>query len=582
MQRQSPKKPSPVETAKIQSQHLRGTLPEELAESTDSFTKDNVQVLKHHGIYQQDDRDARAQMREAGKSKGKQYIFMVRTRVPGGKLTSDQLLAELDLCDEVGNATLRVTTRQGLQLHGIVKSGLKRAIKRINEVQLSTLAACGDVERNVMCTPAPLKNDPVHTQMQALADQIAAHLAPRTKAYHEVWVRDPDTGEKELVGGGRPAEDEEVEPIYGRTYLPRKFKTGIGLPGDNSIDLYAQDIGLMALCEDFQIVGYNVLVGGSFGVTPSAEKTYQAIAKPMAFVRPEQVLDVATAIVKVQRDYGNRQDRKLARMKYTIAEMGGIEPFKAKVEEYYGGPLEPARPVQVFGYDDCLGWREQGDGKWFYGLNIENGRIQDTDAMQLKTAIRQICHTLRPAIRLTPAQSILFTEMAPEDRVTLDEILHRHGVKRSEEVSTIRRWSMACPALPTCGLAVAESERVLPSLMDQLEVELEKLGLDNERITVRMTGCPNGCARPYTSDIGLVGRTKGKYTIFVGGRLLGDRLNFVYRDLIPTEEVVAAILPLLVYFKQARLPEESFGDFCFRKGNDDLLAWTESFCQVKA
>jgi len=605
-----PKKPSAVETVKLQSNYLRGTIREELVDGNSSFSKGNSQLLKHHGTYQQDDREARTH-REGGGKSIKSYMFMVRTRIPGGKLTSDQLLAEIDLGDEVGNGTLRITSRQGLQLHGVVKSNLHQVIHRINEVQLTTLAACGDVERNVMCCPAPHHNDSVHDEMQRLADQVANHLAPRTRAYHEIWLRDPDTGEDHLVGGGKdsaqaggngqlhehaqhPAEvqasspaggnngnGEAVEPIYGKLYLPRKFKTGIALCGDNCIDVYANDLGLLAICEDFRIIGYNVLVGGGMGVVPSATKTFPAVAQRMAFVRPEQVIDVATAVVKVQRDFGNRSDRKIARLKYTIHTMG-LAAFKAKVEEYYGQKLPDPHPDDVRGFDDHLGWHEQGDGRWFYGLNVENGRIVDTDTVRLKSALREICRTHRPGIRATAHQSLLFTDIAPADRAAIEAILHRHGVKLSHQISNVRRWSMACVAWPTCGLAITEAERVLPGMIDHLEVELAKLGLAGDTFTLRMTGCPNGCARPYNCDIGLVGRALDKYTIFVGGRLLGDRLNFIYKDMVPSAEVVPTLVPLFVYFKHARNDGETFGDFCLRRGAVDLLAWTANYATQAA
>ncbi len=572
------KKLSPVETFKSESNYLRGEIAQELRDGNDNFGKSSIQLLKHHGTYQQDDRDARAAGRKDGAKSSKHYSFMVRTKIPGGKLTSAQLLAEIDLCDEVGNTTLRVTSRQGLQLHGVVKSDLQKTICRINEIQLSTLAACGDVERNVMCCPAPLC-DSIRQQLQQLADDLAAHLCPRTTAYHELWLTDPQSGEETLAGGG--SDGHEVEPIYGPTYLPRKFKTAVGLAGDNCVDLYANDLGLMAVIEDGKISGYNVLVGGGMGVTPSAEKTFPAVAKRMAYIRPEQAIDVATAIVKVQRDFGNRSDRKVARLKYLINNWG-LPAFKAKVEEYYGQPLTEPHPDDVCGFDDHIGWHEQGDGKLFYGLNVENGRIHDVDDFRLKTALRKICTTIKPGIRLTAHQSILFTDVDPGDRATLENILRDHGVKLSEEISNIRRWSMACVAWPTCGLAITESERALPGLIDQLEVELAKLGLSNETFTLRMTGCPNGCARPYNCDIGLVGKAAGKYTVFVGGRLLGDRLNFNFKDMVPADEVVRTIVPLLAYFKQDRQDGETLGDFCDRKGRDDLVNWTEKYAAQEA
>jgi sulfite reductase (ferredoxin) len=565
---------SPVEGFKQESNYLRGTIAAELTSDAECFDKGSMQLLKFHGTYQQDDRDART----AGRAEGhvgktpKAYWFMVRTKIPGGKLTCDQLLAELDLADEIGTTTLRITSRQGLQLHGILKHDLWKAIHRINEIQLSTLAACGDVERNVMCCPGPHRRDPAHDQMQSLADAIAAHLCPRTKAYHELWVSDPATGESRLVGGGEP----EDEPIYGPTYLPRKFKTAVGLPEDNCVDMYANDLAFMAVVENQQIIGYNVLVGGGFGVTPSAEKTFPALAKRVAFVPPNLAVPIAEAIVKVFRDFGNRSDRKRARIKYLIHDWG-VPAFKAKVEEYLGQSVADPHPTDVTGFDDHLGWHEQGDGKLFYGLNVENGRIADTERHQLKTALRVLCNELRPGIRLTSHQSILFTDIAPEKRGRLEQILREHQVTLSEDVSTVRRWSMACVAWPTCGLSITESERALPGMIDQLEGELAKLGLSKEVFTVRMTGCPNGCARPYNSDIGLVGKAAGKYTVFVGGRVLGNRLNFIYKDMVPATEVVSTLVPLLAFFKQERQNGESLGDFCHRRGKDALLAFAAEF-----
>jgi sulfite reductase (ferredoxin) len=571
---------NPVEAAKVESDYLRGSIGAELRDANDFFGKTSINLLKHHGTYQQDDRDARAAGRvDGGKGKSiKAYSFMVRTKVPGGKLTSQQLLAELDLGDEVGNTTLRITSRQGLQLHGVLKHDLWKTIHRINEIQLSTLAACGDVERNVMCCPAPI-HDRVRHQLLDLAERLAVHLCPRTRAYHELWITDPDTGEETLVGGG--SNGHEVEPIYGPTYLPRKFKTAVGLASDNCVDLYANDLGLMAVVEGGEIIGYNVLVGGGMGVTPSAEKTFPAVAKRMAFIKPEEAIDVATAVIKVQRDNGNRADRKIARLKYLIHNWG-LPKFKAEVERYYGRPLADPHPDDVHGFDDHVGWHEQGDGRLFYGLNVENGRIHDEDGLRLKTALRVICTELAPGIRLTPHQSILFTDLAPADRPRLETILREHGVKLHDEISTVRRWSMACVAWPTCGLAITESERALPGIIDQLEVELDGLGLEDERFTVRMTGCPNGCARPYNCDIGLVGKAAGKYTILVGGRVLGDRLNFIYRDMIPAADIVPTLVPLLAYFKRDRAPGETLGDFCERKGLDDLLAWSEQYAPTPA
>jgi sulfite reductase (ferredoxin) len=576
-----PSKFSDAEGTKLHSHYLRGTIQQELLNDESTFSKAAAGLLKFHGTYQEDDRDLR---------KGKDdryYIFMVRSKIPGGRLTSDQLLAELDLCEEVGNTTLRVTSRQGLQLHGVLKKNLHQAIRRINEIQLSTLGACGDVNRNVMCCPAPYKTS-LYQEIQALSSQLAAHFAPRAASYHEIWMTDPETGLKQALhetnGNGDPAystESDDVEPIYGKLYLPRKFKIGICMPEDNCIDVYANDLGMIAVVRDGKIIGYNLAVGGSMGVTPSAKKTFPALAKRMAFAPAENIVAIAEAIVKVQRDYGNREDRKQARLKYLIHNWG-IPKFKAMVEEYYGQKLDDPTPDDITGFNDHIGWDQQGDGRWFYGLNIENGRILDNEQMQLKAALREVCHTLRPGIRLTGHQSVIFTDIEEDRRDELEHILRKHHVKLSEEISTVRRWSMACVAWPTCGLAVTESERALPPMIDHLEVELAKLGLSNEKFTVRMTGCPNGCARPYNSDVGLVGKTVGKYTVFLGGRLLGDRMNFIYKDLVPAEEVVATLVPPLVYFKQHREEGETFGDFCHRKGKDDLLAYAEKFAASQA
>ncbi len=561
---------SPVEEIKIQSQFLRGTILEDLATDSEDFAKPNTQLLKFHGTYQQDDRDGRNKGGE-GKS-GKSYSMMIRTRIPGGRLTAEQMLAHLDLCDELGNATLKCTTRQALQLHGILKSDLRKTIKRINDVQLSTLAACGDVNRNVMCCPAP-SNDDVHVEMRRLTDALKDHLAPKTSAYYELWLKDEDSGEETLVGGGKP---EDVEPIYGPTYLPRKFKVAVALPEDNCVDIYTNDLGFLAVVREGKVIGYNVLVGGGMGTTPSAKKTFPALAKRMAFTTPDQACAVAEAIVKVQRDYGNRADRKVARMKYLIAEKG-IEWFRAEVEKYYGSKLEDCTEDEVHGFDDHMGWFAQGDGKWFYGWNIENGRLYDDSDRRWKSAIREICAELKPNLVLTAHQSVLVTDLASEDKAKLEAIIKKHGLPLSEEVSTVRRWSMACVALPTCGLAVTESERVLPTLMDQLEPELAKLGLDREAFTVRMTGCPNGCARPYNSDVGLVGKTKGKYTVFLGGQLLGKRLNTIYKDMVPFEDLASTLAPIFRAFKEHRHPCETFGDFCNRAGNEKLAQWADEY-----
>lgn len=569
------KKLSPVEKLKTESNFLRGQIADELKNDQPNFGNNSVQILKHHGMYQQDDRDQRMANREKG-IKDKAYMMMLRTRIPGGKLTARQMLAEIDLCDELGNETLRLTTRQAIQLHGIFKSNLKEVIRRTNEVQMSTLGACGDVNRNVMCCPAPYRNG-IYDEIQQLADEVSEHFLPRTRAYHEIWLSDPETGERELVAGGSAGH--EIEPIYGPTYLPRKFKTAIALDYDNCVDVYTNDLGFVAMTEGGRIIGYNILVGGGMGVTPAKKTTFPALAHQLAFAQREQLIEIGEAVMKVQRDHGNRADRKHARMKYLIHEWG-IERFRSEVEAYLGSKLEAPMSRDVSGFNDHIGWDEQGDGKWFYGLNVENGRVADNDRMQLKSAIREICESLEPEIRLTSHQSILFADIEESSRAELTSILKKHKVPVSEEVSTVRRWSMACVAWPTCGLAITESERALPGLMDQLEGELESLGLADEKFTIRMTGCPNGCARPYNPDIGLVGKAKNRYTMYLGGRLLGNRLAFLYKDLVPDTEVVAEIVKVMTLFRDQRTDGETFGDFCHRMGKEKLLELTNETAEA--
>ena len=377
-----------------------------------------------------------------------------------------------------------------------------------------------------------------------------------------------------MAAGG--TEGNIIEPIYGDTYLPRKFKVAIALPEDNCVDVYTNDLGFLTIVEDDRIVGYNVLIGGGMGVTPSNKNTFPAVAQPLAFVTPQNVVRISEAVVKTQRDFGNRADRKRARMKYLLYDWG-MEKFRAKVEQYYGEPLTDPRPVKVADVEDHIGWHEQGDGRWFYGLHVDNGRVIDRDGCNLKTAIRQICEQIQPNLSITAHQSLLFTDLTPEQREPLETILSENGVRLDDEISEVRRWSMACVAMPTCPLAVTESERIMPDVMAQIETELGRFGLSDEKFTVRMTGCPNGCARPYNADVGFVGKTKNKYTVFLGGTLRGDRLAFLYREIVPLEELASSLVPVFAYFKQDRQEGETLGDFCHRKGAQDLLAFAESY-----
>lgn len=557
---------SKVELLKESSQQLRGTLAEELLNDRPEFSDDAATLLKHHGSYLQDDRDTRRAKGEDGKAKGKQYSCMVRTAIPGGRLTAQQLMAELDLCELLANGTLRITSRQGLQLHGVLKSNLKASIREINRIKLTTFAACGDVNRNVMACPAPFRNDAVRAGLQEMAAQLALHFRPKTTSYFDIWLKDEDGVEQE-VGEFQPVD----EPIYGPRYLPRKFKMGVGLPEDNCVDLYTQDLGLLAIVENGQIIGWNVLAGGGMGRTPSAEKTFPALAKRLCFATPEQVIAVCEAIVKVQRDFGNREDRKRARLKYLISDWG-VAKFRETVEQYFGGPLADPHPADVTGVDDHLGWHEQGDGRLFLGINVENGRIKDEGSLRLKAGLRAILGRFGMEVRLTPLQSLILCDIDPADREEIERMMSEYGILRADQLSLLRRYAIACPAFPTCGLSITESERALPGVIDQLEVEVAKLGLQTSKLAVHMTGCPNGCARPYTPDVGLVGKAVGKYTVFVGGNPEGTRLAFIYRDMVPLEEIVPALVPLLQRYRVEREGSESFGDFCARRGPEAIGA----------
>ncbi|MCS6976368.1 MAG: NADPH-dependent assimilatory sulfite reductase hemoprotein subunit [Gemmatales bacterium] len=554
-------KRSGVEIVKENSRYLRGNIVAELNDGTDHVSKDSYQLLKFHGTYQQEDRDARKNRDKTGLAK--HTIFMVRCKIPGGKLTAEQYLALDQLAEHHANKTLRLTTRQGIQFHGVLKKDLHATIRGINETMLTTLGACGDVERNVMCTAAPIR-DGLREQVQAAADAIATHLAPRTRAYHEIWLN----GKQWHEGNG--ASDDE-EPIYGKTYLPRKFKTGIVLPDDNDVDIYAQDLGFVAIVEDRQIVGYNVLVGGGMGMTNGNPNTFPFLARPICYIPAGDIVRMAEAVVKLFRDHGNRADRKRARIKYVVADWG-VPKFKSVLETYFGERLDDPRPVEIRPMQLRFGWHAQGDGRYFYWVSVENGRIKDEGDFRLRSALRTLVQRFRPNLRITPTQDLILCDLPPDARSDIETTLRSHGVRTPQELTLVQKLSMACPAIPTCGLAISESERALPGIIDQLEAELQRLGLNQEEIVVRMTGCPNGCARPYQSDIGIVGRSGDKYTLYVGGRLLGDRLNFLLCDLVPSHRIVPILVPLLEAYRQQRQSGEGFGDWCTRLGPERLRA----------
>lgn len=552
-------KRSAVELIKEASRQLRGTIAEELAGGGDHFNDQDKQLLKFHGSYQQDDRDARKSRSKEGV--GKHYMFMIRCKIPGGRVSADQYLALNDLAGMHANGTLRITTRQSIQFHGVLMGNLKETIAGINRCLLSTLGACGDVERNVMAPPAPIAS-PLYRELQDTADRIAEHLAPRTHAYHEIWLNG------KLQNGEAP-KDPELEPLYGKVYLPRKFKTGLALPQDNSIDVYAQDLGLLAIVENNVIAGYNVLVGGGMGMTHGNPNTFPHLARPICYVPADKVIAIAEAVITLFRDHGNRGDRKRARIKYLVHDWG-VERFREVLAGYVSFPLAAPKKIEVADNPLHLGWNPQGDGKYYYGVSVENGRIKDEGTLRLRTALRVLIERHRPPTRLTANQDIILCDLPADARDDIERTLEEFGIVSPNRISLVQQYSMACPAIPTCGLAITESERVLPGIIDQLEAELDRRGLADLRLTVRMTGCPNGCARPYQSDIGLVGRSGDKVTVFVGGNPLGTRLNFVLRDLVPMSQLLPLLSPLFDNYKSNRLPAEGFGDYCQRLGIEKL------------
>jgi sulfite reductase (ferredoxin) len=545
------------EAIKAHSDHLRGSIKEELAEDIPAFSDESEQLLKFHGVYQQDDRDRRKEARARGLDKHHQ--LMIRTRIPGGIVSADAYLAHDDISRRWANGTLRVTTRQDFQLHGVLKGGLKKSIDAINRALLTTLGGCGDVERNIMCCPEPVA-DRFHLEVQEWIARIVAELTPRTGAYHEIWL------DGEIVNSSQP----EVEPLYGEQYLPRKFKTTVALEGDNCVDIYAHDLAIVAMRgSGGSLRGFNILVGGGLGRTHNKPETFVAVALPLAHVEPDQVVDLAREVVAVQRDYGNRSNRRHARLKYTIADRG-LDWFRAEVQSRLPFQLQRPEPLFWKPVDDHLGWHDQGGGDLYLGVYIENGRIADVGDVRLSSGLRQIVEELRPQVRLTAQQNVILSGIKPSQRQRVEELMAAHGIAQVESIPRAIRHSMACPALPTCGLAVAEAERAMPALSRQIAAMLQDLGLAEERISFRMSGCPNGCSRPYLGDVGFVGTTLGKYDVMLGGDFDGTRLNRLYAPNVPIGEIPSLIRPLLEAFQSERDPRQGFGDWVDRTGFDSL------------
>jgi len=552
------------ESIKAGSRHLRGQIAEELAdEGLPAFTDDTEQLLKFHGVYQQDDRDRRKEARARGLDKHHQ--LMIRTRIPGGVMTAEGYLAHDEISRRWADGTLRVTTRQDFQLHGVLKGDAKRSIRTINEALMTTLGGCGDVERNIMCCPEPAADD-FHADVDRHIAAIVSELTPRTGAYHEIWL------DGEVVKTSEP----EVEPLYGERYLPRKFKTTVALEGDNCVDIYAHDLALVAMRgEGGRVRGFNVLVGGGLGRTHNKPATFVAIAQALAFVEPEQVVAAAGEVVAVQRDYGDRTNRKHARLKYTIADRG-LAWFRDEVQARLPFALGAPERLSWKPVGDHLGWHEQGDGRLYVGVFIENGRIADAGEVRSATGLRTIVGELRPQVRLTAQQNVILAGIDPSDKPRVEQLLAEHGIMPVDRIPNAVRHSMACPAIPTCGLAVAEAERALPGLIRRIAAHLDELGLAGERISFRMSGCPNGCSRPYLGDVGFVGTTLGKYDVMLGGDFDGTRLNRVYAPNVPLGEIPGLLRALFVKFRAGRDAGEGFGNWVERVGFDALRERTLS------
>ncbi len=558
------------EQLKAESNFLRGNILRDLSDhSTGGITEESGQLTKFHGIYAQDDRDLRNQLRKEGKEKA--FSFMARIRVPGGICSPGQWLAMDALADSHANGTLKLTTRQAFQFHGILKRDLWSTINGVNKALLDTIAACGDVNRNVMCNPNPERSE-LHAEVYEVTKAISTHLLPRSSAYHELWVGD------HLVAGGEP----EVEPIYGKTYLPRKFKIVVAVPPSNDVDIYAHDLGYIAITDaSGKLIGFNVTVGGGLGMSHNQLETFPRIADVMGFCTVAQAVDVAEKVVLVQRDYGDRTDRKHARLKYTIEDRG-LEWFRGEVEARLGYRLSAPHPFKFTHTGDRYGWVTGHDGRSHFTLFIQSGRVKDDADYQMKTALREIAVAHKGDFRLTANQNLIIANIAPGDRPQIEALLKKHRLDTANDASGLKLNAMSCVALPTCGLALAESERYLPDLVALLEAEFEAAGLRHDEVTLRITGCPNGCGRPYLAEIGFVGKSPGKYNIYLGAAFNGSRLNILYKANAPVAEIVPLLGPIIRRYAAERNTGESFGDFVIRAGYVTPTYTPQDYHELKA
>lgn len=579
-------KVSKLEGIKERSQFLREPVATELTQDTTHFTEEGIQIMKFHGSYQQDNRDNRVRGQE------KDYSMMLRLRNPGGYIPPQLYLTLDDISDKYGNNTLRATTRQAFQLHGILKKNLKATLADIIRSMGSTLGACGDLSRNVMAPPAPYKDKPEYVLARKYATNIADLLTPQTPAYYEIWLdgekvvtteEDPAVVAAREGRAGRVETDygRSIEPIYGTQYMPRKFKCAVTVPGDNSVDAYTQDITLVVITdENKELLGFNVMAGGGMGRTHNKEETFARTADHVGYVDKEDVYDLVKAIVFTQRDYGERYNRRISRMKYLIHHWG-LPKFIAEIEKRMGKKLEPYRELPEWKFEDYLGWHEQGDRKLFVGVHIRNGRVHNQGKLRNKAALREIVEKFNVSMRVTPNQSVILCDIEPGDKAAIQIILDRAGITPDSKVDSLERYSMACPALPTCGLAVTEAERIIPSMLERIRKLLNKLGLRGETFVTRMTGCPNGCARPYMAELGFVGQAPQSYQLWLGGSPNQTRLARPYMEKLHEDSLEEQLEPLFACFKQNRNERESFGDFCDRYTFESLRQFTETYVPVK-
>lgn len=547
--------PSEVERIKEESNYLRGTLSESMLEPLSAgINEDDNRLMKFHGSYLQDDRDLRNERQKQKLEPA--YQFMLRVRLPGGVATPSQWLTLDDLSNRYGNETLKLTTRQTFQMHGILKWNMKSTLQEIHASLMDTIAACGDVNRNVMCNSNPYQSE-IHAEVYEWSKQLSNDLLPKTTAYHELWL----DGEKVAF----TSDTEEIEPMYGPTYLPRKFKIGIAVPPSNDVDVFSQDLGFIAIVEEEKLIGFNVTIGGGMGMTHGDKATYPQLGKVIGFCRPEQIYAVAEKVITIQRDYGNRSERKNARFKYTVDRLG-LETIMGELENRLGFLLEDAKPFHFENNGDRYGWVEGVQGKWHFTLFVEGGRVADFGDYRLKSGLREIAKVHTGEFRLTPNQNLIIANVSSRKKQEIEELIGQYGLTDGKYVSALRRNSMACVALPTCGLAMAEAERYLPRLIDKIDAIVDLNGLRDEEISIRMTGCPNGCARHTLGEIAFIGKAPGKYNMYLGASFDGSRLSKMYRENIGEEEILRELNVVLARYARERFEGEHFGDFTVRTG----------------